>query len=178
MGCTISDTLKSKASGTSHASTCDVGSMNVGCGYDAPANDTTSYGDAFNAAGGGVYAMEWDAEYIKIWHFSRNQIPGDISAKKPMPEEWGLPHAIFGGKSCDVDTHFKNMNLVINIVSFFSSSFFSSSASNFSCSISVDELSSFTNHAACIRTFVAIGPTASGARRMAVENTPLRATSS
>ncbi|KAG6011828.1 hypothetical protein E4U54_007882 [Claviceps lovelessii] len=115
MGCTISDTLKSKASGTSHASTCDVGSMNVGCGYDAPANDTTSYGDAFNAAGGGVYAMEWDAEYIKIWHFSRNQIPGDISAKKPMPEEWGLPHAIFGGKSCDVDTHFKNMNLVINI---------------------------------------------------------------
>ncbi|KAG6006169.1 hypothetical protein E4U21_007279 [Claviceps maximensis] len=114
-GCTISKTLASKASGTPRSTTCAVDKKNEGCGYDVPVNDTTSYGDAFNAEGGGVYAMEWASEYIKIWHFARGQIPGDIKDRKPTPDEWGMPHAIFGGESCDVGKHFKQMNLVINI---------------------------------------------------------------
>ncbi|KAG6026895.1 hypothetical protein E4U19_002351 [Claviceps sp. Clav32 group G5] len=114
-GCTLSKNLKSKALTPPRTANCDIGTLNVGCTYDAPANDTTSYGDGFNAAGGGVYAMEWDSEYIKIWHFARSQIPRDIKTKKPDPKTWGLPDAIFGGDSCDVDKHFKDMSLVINI---------------------------------------------------------------
>ncbi|KAG5978299.1 hypothetical protein E4U55_006282 [Claviceps digitariae] len=113
-GCTLSKTIQAKASGTTRSNVCDVDAQNVGCGYDVPASDTSSYGDAFNAAGGGVYAMEWDSDHIKIWHFGRSQIPRDIKSKKPNPDEWGLPHAIFGGDSCDLGTHFKTMNLVIN----------------------------------------------------------------
>ncbi|KAG5967750.1 hypothetical protein E4U58_002121 [Claviceps cyperi] len=119
-GCTLSKSLESKALTPPRTDDCDIGTLNVGCAYDAPANDTSSYGDGFNAAGGGVYAMEWDSEYIKIWHFARNQIPRDIKAKKPDPRAWGLPDAIFGGDSCDVDKYFKDMSLVINIIPFLS----------------------------------------------------------
>ncbi|KAG6127457.1 hypothetical protein E4U12_005858 [Claviceps purpurea] len=114
-GCTLSKNLESKALTPPRTANCDVGTLNVGCAYDAPAKDTSSYGDGFNAAGGGVYAMEWDSEYIKIWHFARSQIPRDIKTKKPDPKTWGLPDAIFGGDSCDVDKYFKDMSLVINI---------------------------------------------------------------
>ncbi|KAG6039127.1 hypothetical protein E4U41_003185 [Claviceps citrina] len=114
-GCTVSKTLRSMSAGSRRSTNCDVAADNVGCGYDAPANDTSSYGDAFNAARGGVYAMEWDAEYIKIWHFARGRIPGDIRRKRPDPNGWGLPDAIFGGRGCDVDRYFKDMRLVINI---------------------------------------------------------------
>lgn len=79
--------------------------------------DASAYGDGFNAANGGVYAMEWDDEYIKIWHFARGNIPRDIHRKEPDPNGWGLPDAVFGGRSCDVDNFFKDMSLVINIVS-------------------------------------------------------------
>jgi hypothetical protein len=88
---------------------------NVGCGYGVRKDDVTSYGDGFNDCGGGVYAMEWDDKFIKIWHFEK--APGDIAAKKPNPESWGVPLAVFGGSMCSVDSHFKAMRLVLNIVS-------------------------------------------------------------
>lgn len=61
--------------------------------------------------------MEWNEANIRIWHFPRGSIPRDIEAKEPDPDSWGQPVAIFGGNSCDVDTYFKNMRLVLNIVS-------------------------------------------------------------
>lgn len=99
---------------------CFVGEHNIGCGYNPPADDVSSYGDAFNAAGGGVYAMEWDDDHIKVWHFARGMVPLDIEAKKPQPKKWGRPQAVFGGKGCGVKDYFKDMNLVINIVSILS----------------------------------------------------------
>lgn len=80
-----------------------------------PSDDHTSYGDSFNAVKGGVYAMKWDSDHISVWHFSRGKVPSDISDKNPDPSSWGLPDAIFGGDSCNVDKYFKNMSLVINI---------------------------------------------------------------
>lgn len=67
-----------------------------------------------------MYAMEWDAEDIKIWHFPRSAIPIDISLAPitaPNPSSWGPPQAVFGGSSCNVDSYFYNMSLVINTVS-------------------------------------------------------------
>ncbi|KAI0160412.1 glycoside hydrolase family 16 protein [Xylariaceae sp. FL1272] len=96
---------------------CSVDIENIGCNYAAPAADSATYGDAFNAAGGGVYALEWDSKFLKIWHFPRSTIPDDIKMApmiKPNPSSWGLPQAVFGGSSCDPDTYFYNMSLVIN----------------------------------------------------------------
>ena len=86
-----------------------------------------SYGDAFNAEGGGVYAMEWDEEALRIWHFPRSAIPIDITlagavpgsstmSPGPDPESWGPPQAVFGGASCNPDTYFYDLSLVLNIV--------------------------------------------------------------
>lgn len=88
-----------------------------GCNYIPPSSDTTSYGDTFNAAGGGVYALEWTSDTIKIWHFSRDNIPADITNQVPDPSGWGEPEALFGTSSCDVSTHFSDMSIVLNMVS-------------------------------------------------------------
>ncbi|CAJ2512346.1 Uu.00g053610.m01.CDS01 [Anthostomella pinea] len=85
--------------------------------YASPTSDSASYGDAFNAEGGGVYALEWDSEDLKIWHFPRSTIPDDITyapVVKPDPASWGPPQAVFGGPGCDADLYFFNLSLVIN----------------------------------------------------------------
>ncbi|OHE98845.1 mixed-linked glucanase [Colletotrichum orchidophilum] len=86
---------------------------NAGCNYLPPASDMHTYGDSFNAVGGGVYALEWTSEAISIWHWPRQSIPEDIVAKNPDPSGWGLPTALFGTSTCNVDTYFKDMSIVI-----------------------------------------------------------------
>jgi hypothetical protein len=81
-----------------------------------PTTDSYSFGDTFNAIGGGVYALEWTDEAIKIWHFPRTAIPDDITAKQPDPSTWGEPEALFGGSNCDVDDYFNDMSIVLNMV--------------------------------------------------------------
>ena len=58
---------------------CDVNSNgNAGCGVTAGVSN--SYGPAFNAAGGGWYAMERTPNFIKVWFWSRsaNNVPNDV----------------------------------------------------------------------------------------------------
>ena len=57
---------------------CFTYSATYGCGVLAPR--ATSFGPAFNAVGGGWYAMERSDTYIKIWHWQRNDtdIPLDV----------------------------------------------------------------------------------------------------
>uniref|UniRef100_A0A914DY04 GH16 domain-containing protein n=1 Tax=Acrobeloides nanus TaxID=290746 RepID=A0A914DY04_9BILA len=50
-----------------------------GCSIEAP-NGT--FGSAFNQAGGGVFAMEWDRfNFIRIWNFVQPNIPSDIASR-------------------------------------------------------------------------------------------------
>ncbi|OHW91443.1 mixed-linked glucanase [Colletotrichum incanum] len=86
---------------------------NAGCNYLPPASHPHTYGDSFNAVGGGVYALEWTSEAIRIWHWPRQSIPRDIIAKRPDPSTWGLPSALFGTSTCEVDRYFKDMSIVI-----------------------------------------------------------------
>ncbi|PHH76819.1 hypothetical protein CDD80_1197 [Ophiocordyceps camponoti-rufipedis] len=87
---------------------------NIGCGYDPPQHDNSTYGDGFNAVNGGVYAMLWNSKHMKVWHFPRGHIPSDIEAKRPDPKNWKTPMAVFGGSGCDIDSYFKDLRLVIN----------------------------------------------------------------
>ncbi|KAI3331338.1 glycoside hydrolase family 16 protein [Ustulina deusta] len=103
--------------GLQGSANCSINPDNVGCNYVAPKAYSATYGDAFNIIGGGVYAMEWDSQDIKIWHFPRIAIPYDISHAPivtPDPTRWGPPQARFGGSECNADSHFFNMSLVIN----------------------------------------------------------------
>ncbi|XDG07103.1 hypothetical protein ABKA04_006718 [Annulohypoxylon sp. FPYF3050] len=96
---------------------CSPSPENLGCSYASPRSDTTSYGDSFNAEGGGVYALLWDSEDLKLWHFPRSTIPDDITyghVVGPDPSSWGPPHAVFGGSACKAENYFFNMSLVIN----------------------------------------------------------------
>ncbi|KAJ8123615.1 hypothetical protein O1611_g9548 [Lasiodiplodia mahajangana] len=108
---------KTGFTGAQGATDCSMSPGNVGCNYAAPESQSATYGDAFNAEGGGVYALEWDSRDIKIWHFPRTAIPNDIKMAPivtPDPATWGPPQALFGGSSCEADSHFFNMSLVIN----------------------------------------------------------------
>lgn len=93
----------------------DCSNTAYGCNFVAPTSDMSSYGTDFNAVGGGVYALQWTDDAIQIWHFSRNAIPVDIVTKTPDPTGWGPPQARFGGSGCDVDRHFDDMSIVLNI---------------------------------------------------------------
>ena len=39
---------------------------------------------------GGIYAMDWRAEGICVWAFTRDNIPGDILAGNPTTGNWPL----------------------------------------------------------------------------------------
>ncbi|KAI3322189.1 concanavalin A-like lectin/glucanase domain-containing protein [Xylariaceae sp. AK1471] len=113
-GCQVSSTGFTGAQGPTD---CSLSPENIGCNYAAPTSDTATYGDAFNAEGGGIYALEWDSKEIKIWHFPRSAIPDDINLAPiitPDPATWGPPQALFGGSRCEADSYFFNMSLVIN----------------------------------------------------------------
>lgn len=107
-GCTMSNVNSIK-------STYFVGSNcggQDGCGQVGA--DNQAYGDAFNAVGGGIYAMDWSQSQIAVWFFPRSQIPADITAGKPNPSNWGKATASFTGASCDIGSFFKQHQIVFN----------------------------------------------------------------
>lgn len=114
-GCKMTNT-PTAMSGNMTTTDCYINSGNQpgNAGCSVTAKDTTSYGEGFNAAGGGIYAMEYSATAITIWFFSRTQIPADLASnsKTPDPSTWGTPQAMFTG--CDIVSHFKNMQIIIN----------------------------------------------------------------
>ena len=112
-GCAIQSNAAGAFTGQVNTTNCGPDEANTGCAIVAP--DTNTYGTGFNTANGGVYATEWTSEGISIWSFPRASIPADITAQSPDPTQWGTPLAKFaGGSSCDIDAHFKDMNIVFN----------------------------------------------------------------
>ncbi|KAH7127083.1 endo-1,3(4)-beta-glucanase-like protein [Dendryphion nanum] len=83
----------------------------VGCGVESTA--ATSYGTAFNANGGGVYATLWTGSGIKVWYFAARDVPANIRSGNPDPNSWGTPAANFAG--CDFNGKFRDMRLVFDI---------------------------------------------------------------
>lgn len=73
-----------------------------------------SYGTPFNKQGGGVYAMEWTEEHLKIWFFPRHSIPSSISEGKPDVTEFGMPMALVQD-GCDVANSFKPQSFVFDV---------------------------------------------------------------
>jgi hypothetical protein len=83
----------------------------VGCGVES--GSATSYGTAFNANGGGVYAALWTGSAIKVWYFASRDVPANIRNGNPDPNSWGTPQANYAG--CNFDAKFSNMNIIFDI---------------------------------------------------------------
>lgn len=85
---------------------------NAGCGVSG---DTDSYGTAYNDNEGGIMAVEWRDEGIRMWSFGRASIPDDITNQSPDPSTWGTALADFPNTKCDMSSHFTNQSLIANI---------------------------------------------------------------
>lgn len=111
-GCSINS--QGKFTGQVKTPNCDINApgqgMNVGCGISAA--DSTTYGDGFNNAGGGVYATEWTAEAITIHHWQRSAIPADVQSGNPDPATWGPPLAVFSG--CNFPQVIRNQSIIFD----------------------------------------------------------------
>ncbi|PIA93546.1 putative endo-1,3(4)-beta-glucanase [Cercospora beticola] len=109
--------MGSGQTGTFATSNCDS-SLNGNSGCGSELKNTTAnpnnYGASFNANRGGVYATEWTSNYIKHWWFPRGQIPASIAAGNPDVNTFGHP-AVNAQGACDIDSHFRNMSIIINI---------------------------------------------------------------
>ncbi|KAI1864862.1 uncharacterized protein JN550_008682 [Neoarthrinium moseri] len=110
-GCAMD--VKRKMTGTSIQADCNnATNSNAGCGV---AGASSSYGADFNAGGGGVMAVEWRDEGIRMWQFARAGIPADITGGSPDPSSWGTAAADFPNTDCSVSGHFKNQSIIANI---------------------------------------------------------------
>ncbi|KAN0086101.1 glycoside hydrolase family 16 protein [Tylopilus felleus] len=98
--------------GTWGGSNCTEGS---GCtvGETSP----NSYGSSFTAAGGGVFATQFDVSGIFMWFWSRPDVPSAISQNSSAIDvsSWGTPHAAFSSSTCNISQLFSPQNLVLDI---------------------------------------------------------------
>ncbi|KAJ5994096.1 hypothetical protein N7451_009820 [Penicillium sp. IBT 35674x] len=106
--CALTDT---GMSGTVNATGCGEALGTVGCVIEG---QTGSYGTSFNNNGGGVYAMEWTEEFVKIWFFPRKSIPASITKGEPDVSEFGTPMALVQD-GCDVANSFKAQSFVFDV---------------------------------------------------------------
>ncbi|KAM5374913.1 hypothetical protein ACJZ2D_006257 [Fusarium nematophilum] len=110
-GCSMD--VRRKATGETLQKNCDhEKNDNAGCGVQS---ETDGYGAGFNGNGGGIMAMEWRGEGIRMWQFGRDEIPSDIEGKNPNPSSWGTALADFPNTDCNIGSHFKNNSIVVNI---------------------------------------------------------------
>ncbi|KAJ7832884.1 glycoside hydrolase family 16 protein, partial [Mycena olivaceomarginata] len=90
---------------------------NAGCGVKLA--QTTSFGPAFNANGGGWYATERTNAFISVWFWARDDptVPADVSAGGGSvdTDNWGTPSATFPSTTCDIEEHFAAHNILINL---------------------------------------------------------------
>ena len=97
-------------SGTASTTNCDVYSneyFNQGC-------STTETNGQWGKSTGGIYAMEWTDDFIKVWSWGSNA-PADVTSGTPQPTTWGTPHFALTKSTCDIEKSFNTMKLVLNI---------------------------------------------------------------
>ena len=106
--CSLSD---QGMTGAVNATGCGEALGTVGCVIEG---DNEGYGTNFNKKGGGVYAMEWTNEYLKIYFFPRASIPASITRGEPDTSEFGQPLALVQ-EGCDVANSFKAQSFIFDV---------------------------------------------------------------
>ncbi|KAG7450134.1 uncharacterized protein BT62DRAFT_961746, partial [Guyanagaster necrorhizus] len=85
---------------------------NQGCGVRSVSD--VSFGAAFNDNGGGVYAMKWDDEGIKVYFWPQNSVPSDVDAGTPVPDTWGTPMANWPSSACNSTKYFYQHSFIFD----------------------------------------------------------------
>jgi len=98
------------------------------CGTELPAktqgctvtdSNDASYGAAFAAGGGGVYATLLADSGVYIWFFPRASIPSDLSVSNanssPNPDGWPKPSAFYPSTGCPTSTFFEPQFIILDI---------------------------------------------------------------
>lgn len=118
-GCTMPHGFEQGQKGVLHHGNYDfdayncgsAATFNQGCGVLDQSSDA-SYGESFNNANGGVYALVWADYAIQVYFFKRSQIPQDITDGSPNPDNWGTPVANFPTTSCSpYEAFYDNFNI-------------------------------------------------------------------
>ncbi|TPX16890.1 uncharacterized protein E0L32_003452 [Thyridium curvatum] len=112
-GCSVTNTGSLGSTKFVAGGSTDCGHAGGFSGCSQATADSRTYGAGFNAAGGAVVAMEWTAEAIQMWQFSRGSPQASQAlSPNPVPSSWGPPLARFAG--CDFDAHFRDHQVVFN----------------------------------------------------------------
>ncbi|KAI9444261.1 glycoside hydrolase family 16 protein [Lactarius indigo] len=78
-----------------------------------------SFNEGFAAAGGGVWAAQFDVAGIFIWFWTRANLPPSIlqatSTSSIDISEWGPPSASYPATTCNISQYFTAQQLVIDI---------------------------------------------------------------
>ena len=89
---------------------------NAGCSIVS--DQTNTYGKSFNDVQGGLYAMEWTSDFIRVFSFPRASIPANALSSSPNPNDpsWGKPvgYWTLNDASCSSD-HFKEHTVTFDI---------------------------------------------------------------
>jgi len=77
---------------------------------------TNSYGPGFAAAGGGVYACEFSTSAIRMWFWTRSDIPSNLSvgASTVDTSTFGTPVAQYDASTCNFAQYFGPQTLTID----------------------------------------------------------------
>jgi len=98
--------------------------MNLDCGTGTGCTvgetAANSYGPGFAAAGGGVWATQFDVSGIFIWFWSRPDVPANLQPGADTASldltTWGPPTASYpAGASCNITNFFTAQQLVFDI---------------------------------------------------------------
>lgn len=110
-GCTMG--VKRLMTGSSLESNCyNATNDNAGCGVQTA---TDTIGALYNQGQGGIMAVEWRTEGIRMWGFDRDSVPSDVTSGSPDPSSWGTASADFPNTECDIGSHFRNQSIIANI---------------------------------------------------------------
>ncbi|KAI5449057.1 hypothetical protein NCC49_005361 [Naganishia albida] len=115
-GCDASVNQTLGQSGVTGSTTCDQ-NQNFGSGCTVRDSNQASAGEAFNAAGGGVYVAAFELSGINIWFFSRDQVPSALGAGSNSIDvsTLGRPSASYSASSCDIAKYFGSQQLTLDI---------------------------------------------------------------
>ncbi|CAL1709040.1 unnamed protein product [Somion occarium] len=92
----------------------------TGSGCTVQETTSNSFNSGFAAAGGGVWATQFDVSGVYIWFWSRSNVPASISqatSSSPLDiSQWGPPSASYpAGANCNITNFFTAQQLVLDI---------------------------------------------------------------
>jgi hypothetical protein len=82
------------------------------------ANKGCSFADPSAPVGrddGGVYAMEWTDDAIKLYAWTWDKVPDNLGSDAIDTALWGSPSVVVPNALCDIGRHFADHKLVINM---------------------------------------------------------------